>query len=419
LVRRGDAQAEITGSKPVLDGVRVIEFGPFIALPLTGRILAALGATVIKVETNKLLDQLNYVPPWGNGMGQPEYQALKRRITLDVRSPEGAAVLERLIAVSDVFMTNFRRDALRRWGIDLDALRRRHRELIIVHQSGFGAGPYETYKLYGIMAQHICGVSMMSGTPGAPPCCLNSAYSDYHTPVLQALAVLGALDRRRRRGGGTLIEGSIFRSGVCTVATGLLECQISGRVPERRGNHDSVAVPHNVYPCSGPDEWCAVAVWDDVQWRALCQTLGRAEWAADARFASAGDRRAHEEQLDALLASVTRHWNKHELMEALEGAGVPAGIVAKGQDLATDPQLQSRDLYADTTYYVPDPRRPGIEWERGRDVLAARLPILFSETPCLTGPYRRIGEDNADVYRGLLGMSEEEMHGLTERGVLQ
>ncbi len=328
-------------------------------------------------------------------------------------------MLKRLIGVSDVFMTNFRRDALARWGIDLDALRRRHPELIIVHQSGFGIGAYETYKLYGIMAQHMCGVSLMSGTPEAPPCCLNSAYSDHHTPLFQALAVLGALDRRRRTGQGTLIEGSIFRSGVCTVGTALLECQASGRLPERRGNHDPLAVPHNVYPCRGEDEWCAIAVWDDVQWQALCRAFGHVEWAADARFATARDRRTHEEQLDALLAAVTRDWNKHDLMEALQGAGVPAGIVAKGEDLASDPQLQSRALYAETIYYVPDPQRPGMEWERGPDVVAARLPLLFSETPCLNGPYRRIGEDNEYVYREILGMSAEEMRTLMERGVLQ
>ncbi len=402
---------------PLLDGVRVVEFGPFIALPLTGRILAALGAEVIKVETNKMLDQLSFVPPWGMGMGQPEYQALKRRITLDVRAPEGARVLKRLLAVSDVFMSNFRRDALARLGLDIEELRDGYPELILVHQGGFGAGPYETYKLYGMMAQHICGVSMMSGSPEAPPCCLNSAYSDYHTPLLQALAVLGALNLRRQSGRGRLIECSIFRSGVSTVAAELLECQVSGRLPERRDNHDPVAVPHNVYPCQGEDEWCAVAVWDDNQWQALCRVLDRAQWASDGRFATADDRRAHEAELDALVAAAMRDWNKHELMEALQGAGVPSGVVAKGQDLAGDPQLKSRGVYAETTYYVADPKRPGIEWQRGPDVLAARIPLLFSDTPCKVGPYRRIGEDNDHVYRGLLGMTPEEIRRLSEQGV--
>ncbi|MFI5394263.1 MAG: CaiB/BaiF CoA transferase family protein [Candidatus Binatia bacterium] len=418
VVSGGDGGSEGVTPRPVLDGLRVIEFGPFIALPLTGRILAALGAEVIKVETNKLLDQLIFAPPWGKGMGQPEYQALKRRITLDVRTPEGAALLKRLIAVSDVFMTNFRRGALARWGIDLDELHRDHPQLIIVHQGGFGSGPYESYKLYGIMAQHLCGVSTMSGSDGAPPCCLNSAYSDYHTPLLQALAVLGALDRRRRNGSGALIEGSILHSGVCTVAAALLDYQTTGRLPERRGNHDPAAVPHNVYPCAGEDEWCAVATWNEAQWRALCDVLSHSEWAADLRFAGARGRRAHEEDLDATISAATRNWNKHVLMDALQRAGVPAGIVAKGHDLADDTQLHSRGLFFETTYYVPDTDRPGSEWARGPDVLAARLPILFSGMPCLAGPYRRIGEDNAYVYGDILGTPAEVIRDLTARGVL-
>jgi len=423
--RRGDGRvAELpprreTPPATLLEGVRVVEFGPFIALPLTGRILAALGASVIKVESNKVPDQLAFVPPWGPGMGQPEYQALKRRITLDVRMPEGAAILRRLLATADVFLTNFRREALARWSLDLDELRRDYPRLIVVHQSGFGRGPYEGYKLYGIMAQHLCGVSTMSGEADAPPCCLNSAYSDYHTPLLQALAVLAALHRRRHTGTGMTIEGSIFRSGVCTVATALLDYQASARLPERRGNRDPIAVPHNVYPCRGEDEWCAVAVWTEEQWQALCRVLGHPAWAADDRFGTPEARRAHEGELDRAIAAVTRSWEKHALMEALQQAGVPAGIVAKGQDLASDPQLASRGLYRPTAYFVADPARPGIEWKRGPDVLAARLPLVFSETPCLFGPYRRIGEDNAYVFGQLLGMSQAEIDELAARGVLQ
>ena len=103
--------------KKALAGVRILELGPYVALPMTGRILAAMGAEVIKVETNKVLDEMNFIPAWSRGGGQPEFQRAKKRITIDVRTPDGLEVFKELVKVSDVFMTNFRRNILDRWGI--------------------------------------------------------------------------------------------------------------------------------------------------------------------------------------------------------------------------------------------------------------------------------------------------------------
>ena len=102
-------------TKKALQGIRVIEFGPYVALPLTGRILASLGAEIIKVETNKVLDEMAFIPAWSRGAGQPDYQRLKKRITLDVRTPQGRDIFMELVKTSDVFMTNFRRNILSRW----------------------------------------------------------------------------------------------------------------------------------------------------------------------------------------------------------------------------------------------------------------------------------------------------------------
>lgn len=403
----------------ILQGVRVLELGPYIALPLTGRILAALGAEVIKLETNRVLDLMVFIPPWGRGMGQPEYQALKRRITLDVRMPAGRKVFERLLRISDVFMTNFRRDVLARWGIDFPTIREVKPDIIILWQTSFGgSGPYERYKMYGIMMQHISGISLMSGFPEpALSGCINSAYSDYHTPVFQALGVIAALGRRQRTGKGALIEGSIFRSGACTVGPTLLDYQVNKRLPERMGNRHPTAAPHGVYPCRGKDEWCAIAVFTDKEWEAFCDAIGRPSWTQDSRFSTLIGRMRHVDALDRLICEWTSQCPKEEVMEKMQRAGVPAGIVAKGQDLAEGRHLRERGFYQETPYYIPDPQRPGGEWERGPDVVASRIPIAFSETPCLSGPYHRIGEDNDYVYGELLGMPREEIKRLADEGV--
>ncbi|MEK7806886.1 MAG: CoA transferase, partial [Chloroflexota bacterium] len=200
-----------------LEGVRVVELGPYVALPLTGRILASLGAEVIKVETNKVLDEMAFIPAWSRGAGQPDFQRLKKRITLDVRTPKGRETFLELLKVSDVFMTNFRRSILARWGIDFPEVRAARPDIVIMWQTGLGGtGPYYTYKSYGILVQHMSGVSMMSGPEGAPPVAVNTSYSDYHTGVFQPVAVIGALIRRRLTGQPATMESSIFKSGAVT-----------------------------------------------------------------------------------------------------------------------------------------------------------------------------------------------------------
>ena len=183
----------MTNQNKPLSGVRVLELGPYVALPLTGRILASLGAEVIKVETNKVLDEMNFIPAWSRGGGQPEFQRGKKRITIDVRTPEGLEVFKELVKVSDVFITNFRRNILDRWGIDFPELRRLRQDIILMWQTGLGGiGPYYTYKSYGILVQHMGGVSLMSGEEGEPPATINTSYSDYHTGVFQPVAIMGA-----------------------------------------------------------------------------------------------------------------------------------------------------------------------------------------------------------------------------------
>ena len=209
-----------------LKGIRVVEFGPYVALPLTGRILGSLGAEVIKVETNKVLDEMAFIPAWSRGAGQPEYQRGKRRITLDVRTPEGRDLMLELVRISDVFMTNFRRNILDRWGIDFPAIREHRPDSIIMWQTGLGGhGPYYTYKSFGILVQHLSGVSLMTGEDEEPPGVVNTSYSDYHTGVFQPAAIIAALMRRNLTGKTATMESSIFKSGVATCGPALLDYQ--------------------------------------------------------------------------------------------------------------------------------------------------------------------------------------------------
>ena len=401
-------------AKKPLSGIRVLELGPYVALPMTGGILASMGAEVSKVETNKVLDEMNFIPAWSRGGGQPEFQRAKKRITIDVRTPDGLEVFKELVKVSDVFMTNFRRNILERWGIDFPELRRVRPDIILMWQTGLGGiGPYYTYKSYGILVQHMGGVSLMSGEEGEPPTTINSSYSDYHTGVFQPVAIMGALMRRRLTGQPATMESSIFKSGAVTAGPAILDYQSTGRMPQRIGNRDPFAAPHGVYRCLGDDRWCAIAVRTSEQWAAFCLEIGSPDWCGEDAFKTLESRLANQERLDELVGEWTAGLTAEDVMTRLQESGVPASLVSQGQDLYESPHLKAREFFRPTPFYLADRGKPAYEWER-REGVASATPPKLSETPLDFGHYSNIGEDNDYVFKEILGMSNAEVQRFTE-----
>ena len=360
-----------------------------------------------------------FIPAWSRGAGQPDFQTAKKRISLDVRTPEGKDVLMKLIKVSDVFMTNFRRNVLDRWGIGFPQLREVRPDLIIMWQTGLGGrGPYHTYKSYGILVQHMSGVSMMSGLPGEPPVTINSSYSDYHTGVFQPVAIIGALMRRGLTGETATLESSIFGSGAITSGPAILDYQANGRGPQRIGNRDQSAVPHGAYPCQGEGRYCAIAVRTDQEWHAFCLAIGQPDWRRQApEYATPLDRIRNQDMLDEQIGEWTRQRSAEEVMETLQGAGVPASIVSQGQDLHDSPHLKARNFYRPTTYYEAERGTPASQWKAG-DSIAWSMPVRMSETPMEFGHYSNIGEDNPYVFGQLLGMGPDELDQLASKEVI-
>ena len=404
--------------KKALQGIRVLELGPYVALPLTGRILASLGAEVIKVETNKVLDEMAFIPAWSRGAGQPDFQRIKKRVSIDVRTEGGLEVFRELVKVSDVFMTNFRRNILDRWGIDFPAVRQLRPDIILMWQTGLGGiGPYYTYKSYGILVQHMGGVSLMTGDEGEPPSAINTSYSDYHTGVFQPSAIIGALMRRRMTGQPATMESSIFKSGAVTAGPAILDYQVNGRLPERIANRDANSAPHGAYQCQGEDRWCAIAVHDDEQWAGLLRAMGDPVWSGEPEFATLTGRLANQDRLDALIGEWTAQLTADEVMERLQREGVPASVVSQGDDLYASEHLKAREFYRPSPSYVAERGTPAWEWEH-RDSLAWSSPVRLSETPMEFGKYSNVGEDNDYVFREILGMPESEIEALMESGAL-
>ena len=399
-----------------LKGLRILELGPYVALPLTGRILASLGAEVIKVETNKVLDEMAFIPAWSRGAGQPEFQRNKKRISLDVRTPDGLTVFRKLLSISDVFMTNFRRNILDRWGIDFPEVRSIRPDIVVMWQTGLGGiGPYYTYKSYGILVQHMGGVSLMSGEEGEPPATINTSYSDYHTGVFQPSAIIGALMRRAYTGNSAIMESSIFKSGAVTAGPALLDYQVSQKTPSRIGNKDFCMAPHGVYPCKGEDRWCAIAVQNETQWHSFIKILGSPGWGNEAEFSNLDVRLQNQERLDKLISEWTKTQDAEELMEMMQREAIPSSIVSKGQDLHGSRHLNDRGFYQPSKYFTAERGKPAYDWTEGKG-MASVVPVHMSGTPMVYGDYHNIGEDNEYVYGEVLGLSQDEIHRMTDNG---
>jgi benzylsuccinate CoA-transferase BbsF subunit len=404
-------------AKKALEGVRVIEFGLYIALPLATRLLASMGAEVIKVETLTSLDMSWYGPIYAPGALQLEYRPLKRNVTLNVRKPRGKEVMEELLRKSDAYITNLGAGALAKYGLTFDHVRSLKKDLIVLWQTGLGStGPYGGYKAYGRLMQHACAISTMSGTPDNLGVA-NVSYSDYHTSVFNAMAIIGALERRRRTGEGCFIECPIYESGVVTVGPAFLNYQANGVVPERIENRHRFFAPHGAYPCKGEDRWCTIAVTNEEEWKSFCRVIGNPAWTKSPEFATAADRVKNVKELDRLIGEWTSTRIAHQIMARMQKAGVPAGIVSKGEDLDKSEHLKSHDFYKETEYYAADFQKPGVTWPVAGKSPVFSEPIGLSETPCQFGPMHKVGQDNNYVYGKLLGMSKEEIKQLTKEGV--
>jgi benzylsuccinate CoA-transferase BbsF subunit len=233
------------------------------------------------------------------------------------------------------------------------------------------------------------------------------------------MAIIGALERKRRTGEGCFIECPIYESGVVTVGPAFLDYQANDVVPERMENRHRFFAPHGAYPCKGEDRWCTIAVTDEDEWEAFSDAIGSPAWTRSPKFATAADRVRNAKELDLLVGRWTSKRDAYEVMEEMQKVGVPSGIVAKGEDLDKSEHLKRHEFYWETEFYSADFEKPGTQWPVAGKTVTWIEPIHFSDTPCISGPMHKVGQDNNYVYGKLLGMSKEEIKKLTQEGVFK
>ncbi|MGA9490477.1 MAG: CoA transferase [Mycobacterium sp.] len=368
-----------------LQGVRVVELTKVWAGPYAGKLLAFLGAEVIKVESSANPDEmrayggtdLNHAPYFLSI--NPEVLSVE----LDLRSKADLDRLADLISHSDIVINNLRPGAMERLGLGYDQLKAVNPEVISVSIKMWGNdGPLGYQTGYAPCFAALAGVASLVGYPGGPPLGTSMRYGDSTVGAAAAFAAVVALLHRDLTGEGQFVDVSAVETLSSMIGDSLLEQELTGTQLVPDGNRHADMAPHNCYPCSGGD-WISVAVADDAQWRQLCGVLGAATLVGDERYQHLADRLSHTDPLDLDIANFTRHHDAGQLAQQLRVAGVPASKSATALDMISDPLLWDRGLYR----FVSDHR------EGQRPVLAAPWRMSVTEAEIARGA-PDLGEHN-------------------------
>lgn len=415
-----------------LEGVRILDLTWLLAGAGGPRLLASLGAEVIRLEWRDKLDFLRYSPPVipveGATQVRTQIQSVnrgglfndnnpgKRSFSLNMSHPKGKEIFKRVLALSDVIVESYRADAMTKWGLGYEVLRSVKPDIIYVQQSGWGhKGPYYKYASYGPIAQAISGLTDESGLPDPhPPAGWGYSYMDWSGAYYCAIAMILAIYYKKRTGKGQYIDGSQIEPAIFLTGTAILDHLVNDRHWKRTGNRSPYrpAAPHGAYQCAGTDRWIAIAVSNDDQWRALATEMGNPTWTRDAGFSSLAARIVNQDELDRRVGEWTRDKEPFALQDRLQKAGVPAGVCQTSQDrVERDPQLKH------LKWLIPLPNSEVGTWPI-KDV-----PFHFTNASVdQGGPIHRAspcyGEDNDYVYGELLKMSAQERAELEKEGVI-
>jgi crotonobetainyl-CoA:carnitine CoA-transferase CaiB-like acyl-CoA transferase len=392
-----------------LHGVRVLEHTKVWAGPYTGKLLALLGAEVIRVES---LDSLDVTRRYGvkDINAAPGFQAVnpgKLSVQLSLRTAEGRNLMKELVRRSDILVENLRPGALARQGLDYQALRAIRPDIIAVSMSMWGnEGPLSYQTGYAPSFSALSGLCHMMGLPEGPPKLLNIRYGDSTFGTCAAFAALVALNHRRRTGQGQYIDVSAVESIASMLGDVFVDHAITGIVPSRDGNRHAELAPHGCYPCAEHD-WISIAVRTDSEWRALCAHMTQPALAQDPRFNGLRARQLHAVELDRLLETWTRTQDARELSAALRARGVAAFKSLNSVDLVADEQLWRHGFYQTVTDSA------------GQSSTTTGAPWRLSLTPAgVSRAAPRLGEHNDYVLGELLGLSASERERLRDEKIV-
>lgn len=405
----------MTVVSPFLKDIRVLDFCWVGAGAFVTKLLADLGAEVIKVESRARPDNLRLSPPFRPGAVGLEGSGYfasrnsnKKSFALDMRTPKARTIALDLAARSHVLTSNFRPGVLERWGLGYADIRELNPSIVYLTMPMQGAdGPNSSYIGFGSTISALSGLMHLSGRPDRPPVGTGTHYPDHvPNPGHALVALLAALYHRERTGEGQAIEVSQLESTVNVIGPAILAHSLGEPPPGRTGNRVPTASPHGTFPCLD-DQWIAVSCQKDEHWRAFAQAIGLPGLADDDRFRTLADRKRHEDELEALIALTTTDFDRETLVARLRAVGVPAAPVNSSRDVLDDDALVERGYWQHIEHPIIGP------------MTVAGPPFRFDgrDRPDLR-PAPLLGQHTHEVAREVLGLDDATIDALIAEGVL-
>lgn len=399
-----------------LAGLKVVDLAWVVAGPLVGRALADFGADVVRVESSTRVDTARIMGPFPGAVFDNRQSLLfentnagKLGVALDLRTEEGRDVLRDLAVWADVLIESFTPGQMARFGCDYETLRAANPGLIMLSSSLMGqTGPNANFAGFGNIGGALSGFQKLVGERDKVPVGTYGPYTDYVAPRFALIALLAALERRRRTGQGCRLDVAQIEGAVAMLAPQLLQFQRSGEVATAQGNRDAHHAPSGIFPAKGEDRWIAIAARDDAEWARLARLVGGEALAGDPRFATLAARRENEDALEALLSVWTATREAEIIEEALQAEGIPAHVVAMSEDIIADAHLAARGQIV----RLPHP----IMGETLFDAARYRLSGTPARYP---RPAPHSGRDTHYVLRDILGYSEDRIAALDAADVLK
>jgi crotonobetainyl-CoA:carnitine CoA-transferase CaiB-like acyl-CoA transferase len=382
--------------------------------PLLTKGLAINGATVVHVESEKRPDGTRMrtpfkdnVPGIDRGYRFAQTNTDKYDMSLNLKHPRAKEVTRKLIETADVIVENYRPGVMKKFGLSYEEVSAINPSIIMVSLSSQGqTGPFHTTAAYGPHLAGYAGFTALAGWPDRGPVNVGP-YTDMVAPHFGIIAVLAALDYRRRTGEGQYIDLSQCEAGCHFLAPALLDYTMNGKVQTRAGNKSACTAPHGVYRCKGDDRWCAITVFTDLEWESFCRVIGGPAWTENEKFSTLSARRENEEELNQLVENWTAEHEAEEIMNVMQEAGIAAGAVRNAGAVVEDcPQLKHRHF-----------------WWKSEHPEIGTMNIFGSSYTLSKTPYKilrpapRLGEHTGYICSQFLKMTDEEFTDLFVDGV--